>query len=127
MQKQDNTHIVFVYGTLKKGQGNHHLLKDSVHVGNAAYYGGDLRSAGGFPVLFSGGTQVVCGECYRIDDRTLARLDRLEGNGQMYQRELVSVTYNPSGIATDCSRTAWMYFGVHECWDKQNLPRIDKW
>ena len=77
------THRVFVYGTLKRGYGNYRMfLRDAHFAGEAKTppsYG--MLSAGGFPVVMpvSWDGKAVAGELYHVDDRTLARLDGLEG------------------------------------------------
>ena len=53
-----------------------------------------MISLGGFPGIISGDKRIE-GEIYEVDDRTLAALDRLEGNGTFYQRikiKLLSTT-----------------------------------
>lgn len=74
--------LVAVYGTLRKGQGNHRLLRDST-----VKYRGTIQSEplftmysqGGFPALVKGGNTSITMEVYEVDDDTLKRLDQLEG------------------------------------------------
>lgn len=77
---------VFVYGTLKRGHGNHRLLADSTFVGEDVLAGATLRDYGAFPAveLTLGG--VVHGEVYQVSHETLRQLDRLEGVPSLYQR-----------------------------------------
>jgi gamma-glutamylcyclotransferase (GGCT)/AIG2-like uncharacterized protein YtfP len=73
------THTVFVYGTLRRGQGNSRLLRGAEFVGNATA-SGLLYNLGGFPGLrLDDAEGDVVGEVWRVDDATLADLDRLEG------------------------------------------------
>jgi len=79
---------VFVYGTLKKGGGNHHFLKDSDFVRHEilkdhAIYQPNLF---GFPLLIQSKGDKVYGEVYRITSTTLAKLDMLENEGHLYNR-----------------------------------------
>jgi gamma-glutamylcyclotransferase (GGCT)/AIG2-like uncharacterized protein YtfP len=80
-------HLVFVYGTLLAGEGNHGLLARSTPRGTAAteprYHFVDL---GGYPALVTGGQTAVRGEIYEVDAATLARLDDLEGHPGYYRR-----------------------------------------
>ena len=70
---------VFVYGTLKKGFGNHRLLAEAEYVGPACVKG-HLISLGGFPGLIYNPHEVTQGEVYRVTSATQwERLDRLEG------------------------------------------------
>jgi len=79
---------IFVYGTLKKEGCNHHFLKDSEFVKNEvlkdhSIYVPDLFN---FPLLLEDEGGKVHGEIYKIDDNTLANLDMLEGEGNLYNR-----------------------------------------
>ena len=79
---------VFVYGTLKKGGGNHHFLKDSDFVrheilkDHAIYVPKNMR----FPLMLKSKGDKVYGEVYRITSTTLAKLDMLESEGHLYNR-----------------------------------------
>jgi gamma-glutamylcyclotransferase (GGCT)/AIG2-like uncharacterized protein YtfP len=100
------THLVFVYGTLRGGQGNHYLLDSSKFVGNAktklryALYGK------GVPFLSrTRAVSQVTGEVYSIDDPTLRRLDELEGHPDAYMREQAEVV-----LQDGTELTVWIYF-----------------
>lgn len=71
------SHLVFVYGTLKEGHGNHRLIADSVFEGPGRIQGS--LYVVGLPYFKNEGEGYVYGELYTVDDPTLARLDRLEG------------------------------------------------
>lgn len=100
-QSEDKMTPVFVYGTLRKGRGNHHILQGSTFKGQAKVKG-DLYREGFLPVAKQG-EGVITGEVYEVDDRTLKLLDRLEGHPGWYRRELVPLL---SGVAGE----AWIYF-----------------
>lgn len=69
---------VLVYGTLKKGLGNHVLLKDAKFLGTTTVRG-RMYSLGAFPgVRFDQDGSIKC-EAYEVDEPTVKRLDRLEG------------------------------------------------
>ncbi|MBM7702262.1 gamma-glutamylcyclotransferase [Metabacillus iocasae] len=73
------THYVFVYGTLRKGESNHDLLKDAHLVAEQAYTQGALYDSGrGYPAMTTG-DGVVYGELYEVNDLELKALDQLEG------------------------------------------------
>lgn len=75
-------HTVFVYGTLKQGHGNwQRLLKDrSTFVGHAQTADKFSMVNFGAPVVFRvPAVAPVRGEVYRVSDRVLSDLDRLEG------------------------------------------------
>jgi gamma-glutamylaminecyclotransferase len=80
-------HLVFTYGTLLKGEVNHHLLAQACFVAEARTEPCfELFDLGPFPAMSTGGETAVLGEVYAVDDATLARLDHLEGHPSFYQR-----------------------------------------
>ena len=84
--------LVFVYGTLRRGESNEHLLAGAAPRGLAQTeprY--TLASLGPFPALLRGGATSVTGEIYAVDAETLARLDRLEGHPRFYRRSTIAL------------------------------------
>ena len=107
------TQTVFVYGTLKKGFGNNHVMKSA---------GGRLLAAGktedkyplyvqGLPYLvedrYNPLASQVKGELWEVD--TLRPLDALEGHPTFYYRKMISVEYTDVFGATYVI-DAWVYF-----------------
>jgi len=99
---------VFVYGTLKKKQGNHCLMQRI----NAQFVGYDtisgpynMISYGGFPAVCHDssvdGASTIFGELYRIDQEGLKVLDGLEGHPRWYKREKLCTDYK--------DQRAWIY------------------
>lgn len=99
-------HRVFVYGSLKRGGSNHGLLREADFEGTLEVEGLEMWDTGrGFPACVPG-DGVVEGEVYRVDDATLAAVDRLEGHPSMYERRRVD--------------DLWVYVwvdGVEEGWE----------
>ena len=91
---RDGRRTVFVYGTLRVGESNHHLLCDAHGV---AYRVATTRTAprytlldlGRYPALVEGGSTAVVGELYRVAPAALAALDLLEGHPDLYERRPV--------------------------------------
>jgi gamma-glutamylcyclotransferase (GGCT)/AIG2-like uncharacterized protein YtfP len=85
--------VVFVYGSLLQGFGNHGLLArgGALFVGESKTGRGlGLWSCGSFPAMRPArGAAPVRGEVYVVDDDCLAALDRLEGHPRHYRRERV--------------------------------------
>ncbi|GCB71150.1 gamma-glutamylaminecyclotransferase-like isoform X1 [Scyliorhinus torazame] len=92
---------VFVYGTLKKGQPNHHYMVDGTK-GKGLYCGTGhthqkypLVIAGKFNIPFllhlPGKGHEIAGEIYLIDDQLLQFLDEFESCPDLYQRRPVGV------------------------------------
>ncbi|OIK13655.1 hypothetical protein BIV60_13720 [Bacillus sp. MUM 116] len=88
----ENRHLVFVYGTLRKQERNHKLLKNAVCVENGCWTEGKLfDSHHGYPFLVQSTEGKVVGELYLVDDANLSDLDRLEeyhgvGKNNLYDR-----------------------------------------
>lgn len=93
-----DTHLVFVYGTLRRGQGNYHLLTTSEWIGEHVISGWDMYDLGHFPAVVRG-TGDVTGDVFRVSSSTFAKLDMLEGYPRFYDRELIET---PAG-------DAWIY------------------
>jgi len=122
----ENTHQVFVYGTLKHGYGNykHFLAGNSNFVGPAVSCDNRflMRTTGYFPVakFVSKEACKLVGEIYNcIDDKTLARLDRLEGNGTLYNRERFYFNCTPDykdrpDVERYVLKSAWIYLFMQD-------------
>ena len=84
-------YTVFVYGTLLRGRSNHRgYLRGCPCIGCGILEGFDMYNVGSFPAIVPGEGRVR-GELYRVNRRTLERLDMLEGNGSLYVRRRVRV------------------------------------
>lgn len=79
---------LFVYGTLKKGYGNHFLLENSQFICNHVIKG-DLTQQPyyGFPTAYPGDNQIH-GEIYAVNLDTIRRCDMLEGHPHLFKRTL---------------------------------------
>ncbi len=103
--------LVFVYGTLKRGERNHYFLASAEYLGPAftePLY--RMIDCGPYPAMLDS-TQTsslgaeplpISGEVYRIDAATLAELDRLEDEGRLYRRAVIEVLSIDGGA---CSQT----------------------
>ena len=84
--------LVFVYGTLLRGQRNHRYLDGASFLGavrtRPSY---TLVTLGAFPALRSTGTSAVPGELYAVEASGLADLDQLEGHPDFYRRGTVQL------------------------------------
>lgn len=89
---------IFVYGSLRRKQGNSHWMTNGQWLGDFSVENYQLYSLGHYPGVVPGeGT--VAGEVYRIDASTLAELDALRTKGGEYARHLIQTPYG----------SAWMY------------------
>lgn len=86
---------VFVYGTLRRNERNHHYIETARFIGKASSlrrYSVITRTAEGYeegyPVAIEDHTgEVLHGEIYEIDENTLAQLDILEDYPREYDRK----------------------------------------
>lgn len=89
--------IMAVYGTLKQGFGNNHLLERAKYLGEAfttPEY--TMYSLGGFPTIVKNGNTSIKIEVYEVEDPTA--INRLEGfTGE---KNSPSNWYNTETIAT---------------------------
>lgn len=97
---------VFVYGTLKNGNRLHGALSSSEYMGAAitkhpAY---DMYHGGGFPYVLNGEHRIK-GEVYEISPETLAKLDRIEGVPNLYERIITEVSI----LDIDAEDSVYMY------------------
>ncbi len=105
-------HLVFVYGSLMRGFGNHPLIEAGTFEGEACTAAATYRmhDLGAFPgVRPAPGTpgrsgERIRGEVYSVDDDGLAALDRLEGHPTFYRRQRVQLADG---------REVWMYILQH--------------
>lgn len=84
---------IFVYGTLRQGQRNHHILSEAVFVGTGATVARyTLRVDGGLPYLDARDARYsVRGEVYEVSTRGLAVVDHLEGHPKWYRRRAIDI------------------------------------
>ena len=78
-------HIMFVYGTLMKGQRNNHLLKDSVYLGDGVLQDYMLYEVATFPGAVKRVGYKVYGELYEVDDDVKQIIDILEDVDNLYR------------------------------------------
>jgi gamma-glutamylcyclotransferase (GGCT)/AIG2-like uncharacterized protein YtfP len=93
--------LLFVYGTLKRGQSNHARLLGARRLGRAWLAGACLYDLGPFPMAIAAEGR-VSGEVYAIDRAALPELDAFEGCPRLYQRHWLTLANG---------RQAWVYLG----------------
>lgn len=85
-----NKHLVFVYGTLRRGGANHYMLADSNFLGR---YVTEPRYTmfrlGQFPAVVARGNSPIAGEIYRVSDEVFALLDELECYPSVFARQII--------------------------------------
>lgn len=96
--------IIFAYGTLRRSQRNHFMLRSAaflgLHVTEPCYIMLDLDT---YPGVICGGHCTITGELYRVTPATLATLDELEDYPNLYDRAVLKTTRG----------RAWIYLYRH--------------
>ncbi len=99
--------LLFVYGTLKRGFGNHYFLRHCEFLGEGETVEKYAMYICGVPyVVSSEKVSTIKGELYRVGEKVLKEIDRLEGHPWGYKREKIKVCLEDGSIVF-----AWMYFG----------------
>ncbi|MET1013251.1 MAG: gamma-glutamylcyclotransferase family protein [Paenisporosarcina sp.] len=86
---------LFVYGTLCRGESNHHVLQGATrYCESASIYAVLYDSGCGYPAVELSESSTVIGEIYEVPDHLWPALDELEGysgNSQtdLYNKEIV--------------------------------------
>lgn len=71
-------HLIFIYGTLRRGGRAHHLMQ-AAEFQSKGSISGRLVHIDQYPGLIPCGDQQVIGELYLVGDQLLNELDRYEG------------------------------------------------
>ncbi|MEO7600550.1 MAG: gamma-glutamylcyclotransferase family protein [Opitutus sp.] len=86
-------HLIFVYGTLKRGGSNQHFMRGQTFQGKGHTTAGfRLINLGTYPGMIAApnSSESVSGELWLVDSDCLAQLDALEGLGEgLYRRERI--------------------------------------
>ena len=106
---ESNIRPLFVYGTLKRGHGNHTFLQDAELLASCAEVDGFTLYGSTIPYMVRSPGDRVKGEVYAVDDEILGPIDRLEGHPNHYRREPVPLV---NGVGS-----VWAYLVQREhCW-----------
>lgn len=89
------SHLLFIYGTLKRGGSNHEQLAGQEYLGEACTLPGHrLYDLGEYPGLVraQGVADYVHGELWRVSGECLHQLDRFEGVPEgLYRRSAIEL------------------------------------
>jgi group I intron endonuclease len=105
-KKEENTRniLIFVYGTLRKNNGNHRLIENADFLGEHAtepIY--NMYSLGGFPALKLNGNTSIKGEVYAVNASEAMRVDSLEGYSPnetptFYDKTTIETPWGQAGV-----------------------------
>lgn len=123
----DNLQIlVFVYGTLMKGQQAYDFLGSGEFLGTYLLKDHAMYDLGAFPGIVSTKGRNVVGEVFRVPSDVLKKLDKYEGEGSLYNRVSVAVSNNARTITAQ----AYIYNGhpygnvIEHKWNTEATERI---
>lgn len=118
-------HYLFVYGTLKRGcSGSSIILSNRKNrfcgIGVTVDNSFDLLiNNHALPVVIENTNKErllkVKGELWLIDVETLIKIDNMESNGFIYERELRQIIVGKESVL------AWMYLGIPKFWRNKEL------
>jgi gamma-glutamylcyclotransferase (GGCT)/AIG2-like uncharacterized protein YtfP len=91
---EEKMHLLFVYGTLKKGCSRSSVMESSRFIGVAKTTPNyKLYDCGTYPALVISENGGVWGELYEVDDSVMSRLDQIEGvDAGLYERSIVNLS-----------------------------------
>lgn len=90
--------LLFVYGTLMRGQRAHPLLSGCEYRGRYVLKGYGMFDLGAFPGIVERNGECVVGEVYSIAPEQIPAMDRYEGEGSLYDRTIVTVSNDCESI-----------------------------
>jgi gamma-glutamylcyclotransferase (GGCT)/AIG2-like uncharacterized protein YtfP len=117
-----NKHLVFVYGSLRRGGAGAMSIRfpNSKFIAEAKV-GGTLYDLGAYPgLLLNESNSLAFGEVYEVDDETLSELDDFEASSN-YWRKQVEISLGPN------SRTCWIYEPNPESYSLRKLVTSGDW
>lgn len=88
--KPEDKNLIFVYGTLMRGERAHSFLSGAEYIGAYRLKGYAMYNLGRYPGIVPDPERTVYGEVYRVDRGMLCDMDRYEGEGSLYQRVTVT-------------------------------------
>lgn len=117
-----NKHLVFVYGTLRRGgAGAMSIRFPASKFITAAKVNGSLYDLGAYPGLQLDETNSsVLGEVYEVDDETLNKLDDFEASSN-YRRKRVEISLGSH------SNLCWIYEPNPEFYSLRRLITSGDW
>ena len=117
-----NKHLVFVYGTLRRGGARAMSIRfpNSKFIADAKV-SGSLYDLGAYPgLLLNEPNSLVTGEMYEVDDEILNQLDEIEASSN-YWRKQVEIS-----LATH-RRICWIYEPNPESYSYRKLITSGDW
>lgn len=116
-----NKKLICVYGSLRRGMGNHRLLEKSTFLGefytNPEY---ELYDLGSFPGVKTNGNTSILTEVFEVNDYESDRVDSLEG----YKEGIKPTFYDKIYIDTPFGK-AGMYIYMGKVYEPNKIESGD--
>ncbi|MGB4587851.1 MAG: gamma-glutamylcyclotransferase family protein [Clostridiaceae bacterium] len=124
MKVKDKDTVIFVYGTLLRGNHNHeYYLGSSRYLGQGRLSGYALYDLGSYPGVKQKDGDFVKGEVYAIDAETLAKINHLEGEGSLYSLKREAIVMEGQTLSN-----VGVYVYLHEVDEKDYVePNMQPW
>ncbi len=113
--------LICVYGTLRKGERNHHICGDVISLKPCTIKGTLYDTGYGFPAFEPTGDNEVQAELVEITAEAWKDVDRLEGVPVLYNRKLY-----PCKLADDTIVEAWVYI-MNELPPQAKIIKSNNW
>lgn len=117
-----NKHLVFVYGTLRRGSARSMSIRfpNSQFIADAKV-SGSLYDLGAYPgLILNESNSLVVGEVYEVDDEILNKLDDFEASSN-YWRKQVEISLGAHKM------TCWTYEPDPEAYSPRTLITSGDW
>src|SRR5438477_12185879 len=100
-----NKHLVFVYGTLRRGGARSmSIMFPSSRFVAEAKVSGSLYDQGAYPgLLLNESNSLVIGEVYEVDDEILNKLDEIEASSYYWRRQV------EVALGSTLRKPCWIY------------------
>ena len=120
MYSKDNVfdyEVVAVYGTLKRGFHNHHIMGGSKLLGKGRTVNKYNMCGTSIPYVLptKGGGDNIVVELYMVDKSRMGSVDSLEGHPNWYQRKKTFIRLDNGSVVI-----AWLYFMMADGYDDGN-------
>lgn len=114
-------YLVFTYGTLMRGNCNHHYMDGSEFVCEATLSDYAIYELGWYPGIKRKEGGIVRGEIYKVLESNIAAIRRLEGEGTLYKE--IAVSCQSEGKEVNC--VAYVY--LPEVSEEQRIDGNKPW
>ena len=117
-----NTHLVFVYGTLRRGSAQAMSIRfPGARFVADAKVSGSLFDLGAYPgLLVDDSNSLVIGEVYEVNDESLGKLDDFEASSH-YWRKQVKISLGAH------TKKCWIYAPNPEAFSRDKLIPSGDW